>query len=160
MASRKPLVIDSGIIKQLPAGDTLDAPTTTPDLYAFTNGEAGAITIGLPVYVSAASTVKKAKADASGTAQAIGLVYDASISAAASGSVVLDGVLSTTTGTWDAICGTTGGLTAGTVYYLSKDTAGALTSTAPTAAGQYVTRVGMGLSTTEMLVKPRPYIAL
>lgn len=160
MASRKPLVIDGGVVKQLPAGDTLDAPTTTPDVYSFTNGEAGAITVGLPVYVSAASTVKKAKADASGTAQVVGLVYDASISAAASGSVVIDGVVSTTTGTWDAICGTTGGLTAGTAYYLSKDTAGAMTSTAPSAAGQFVCRVGMALSTTEMMVKPQPYIAL
>lgn len=37
-----------------------------------------------------------------------------------------------TTLQWDAVAGTTGGLTAGTVYYLSGATAGAITSVEPT----------------------------
>lgn len=160
MASRKPLVIVSGVVQQIPAGDTLDAPTTTPDVYSLTNGEAGSVVIGTPVYLQSAGTVKKAKADASGTTQVLGLVYDSSISASTAGTVILQGVLAATTGQWDTAAGTTGGLTAGTVYYLSKDTAGLLTATAPSAAGQFVCRVGQAVSTTEMYVNPQPYIGL
>lgn len=160
MASRKPLVIVSGIVQQISAGDTLDAPTTTPDVYSLTNGEAGAIVIGTPVYLQAAGTVKKAKADAAGTTQVLGLVYDASVAGSSAGSVVLQGMLTATTAQWDAVAGTIGGLTAGTVYYLSKDTAGELTATAPSASGQFVCRVGQAVSTTEMLVNPTPYIGL
>ena len=150
MSARKPLVIVNGQIQQLQAGDTLDASASEVDVVQKTNGNASSIVICTPVYVKNDGTVDKAKADASGTVQILGLVKDVSIDAAAAGSIQTDGVLTATTAQWDAVAGTTGGLTPGTVYYLDPATAGMLTSTAPTTTGQYVVRVGLALSTTEL----------
>jgi predicted RecA/RadA family phage recombinase len=149
MAARKPLVIIAGQVSQLPAGDDLDAPISGGDVKTLTNGEATPITVGQVVYISAASTVKLAKADASGTSDVIGLVKAASISAGASGAIQIDGALAGLTG-----------LTSGAAHYLSAATAGALTTTAPSAVGQFVTRVGTGISTTELEISAEAPIAL
>jgi len=61
--------------------------------------------------------LKKAKADAGGTANVIGLVAQASISSGVSGSIQFSGVLTATTAQWDAVFGTTGGLTKGVRYF-------------------------------------------
>lgn len=150
MASRKPLVIASGQIQQLQSGDTLDAVVTEVDVVSLTNNNVGAIVIGMPVYSDDANDVDKAQADAVATVEVVGLVQDVSIAAAASGFIQTDGVLTATTTQWDAVAGTTGGLTAGSIYYLDETTAGNLTETAPTTTGQFVLRVGKALSTTEM----------
>ena len=150
MASRKPLVINNGQIQQIQSGDVLDAVVSEVDLVSLTNNNAGAIVIGMPVFSDDADDVDKAQADAVATVEVIGLVQDTSIAAAASGFIQTDGVLTATTGEWDAVAGTTGGLTAGAIYFLSAATAGNLTETAPTTAGQFVLRVGKALSTTEM----------
>ena len=150
MAQRKPLVMVNGQVQQLQSGDTLDAVTTEVDLVSRTNNNAGSIVIGAPVYPDGNGTVDEAQANASGTVQVLGLVQDTSIAAAASGYIITDGILTATTGQWDAVAGTTGGLTAGTVYYLDPSTAGMITATAPTTVGQYVVRLGVALSTTEL----------
>lgn len=146
MAIRKPLVIISGQVQQLPAGDTLDASVSEVDVIAATNSNIAAITRGQPVYVDGAGSVDLAAANASGTRQVLGLVLDASIASAASGNIQTDGVINLAD--WTSVVGAAS-LTAGSIYYLSA-TAGQLTSTAPTTAGQYVCRVGLALSTTEM----------
>ena len=150
MASRKPLVLINGQLQQIPTGDTIAVPVTGQTLISQTNGESVSIVIGTPVYSSGNDTVKKAKADASGTISLVGLVYDTSVATSAAGNVITDGVLSATTAQWDAVAGTTGGLTAGTDYFLSAATAGLMTATAPSTAGQYVQKVGRAISTTEM----------
>ena len=127
MAQRKPLVMNSGQIEQLQSGDTLDAVVTEVDLISRTNNNASPIVIGAPVYPDGNGTVDIAQADASGTVEVLGLVQETSIAAAASGYIQTDGILTATTGQWDAVAGTTGGLTAGTVYWLDPDTAGLLT---------------------------------
>ncbi len=152
MASRLPLVLVSGQIQQLQSADTLAAPQTGGDVLSQTNDESSPIVIGAPVYNDAADGVKKAKADASGTTKLIGLVRDASITNGVAGIIQLNSVLSATTGQWDAVAGTSGGLTFGTRYYLSAATAGLLTSTPPSAVGQYVAEVGIAISTTELLL--------
>jgi len=124
------------------------------------NGNAGVIVIGAPVYSSANGTVDKAKADAVGTTDVIGLVYDASIAAAGTGGIQIDGILTATTGQWDAVAGTSGGLTRNAVYFLSAATAGILTATARSVAGQFVVQVGIGLSTTDMKINIQPRIKL
>lgn len=149
MTAQKPLVIISGQVQQLPAGDTLDAAASEVDVVAMTNANVGAIVIGTPVYVSVAGSVDKANASAAGSAHILGLVRDASIASSASGYIQTDGILVATTGQWDAVAGTTGGLVAGTVYFLSA-TAGLLSATAPTGSGKYIMRVGLALSTTEL----------
>ena len=160
MALRKPLVIISGQVQQLQAGDTLDASAAEVDVVALTNGNASAIVIGSPVYSDAAGSVDLAQANASGTVEVLGFVKDTSISASASGSIQTDGILAATTGQWDIVTGDTGGLVAGTVYYLDPTTAGKLTATAPTTTSQYVVRVGKAISTTEMEISIEPPILL
>ena len=150
MALRKPLVLVNGIPTQISSSDTLDAVLAEVDQVSMANGEAGAIVIGTPTYISAANTVKKAQANASGTTDVLGLVRDTSVAAAAQASIQTDGQLTATTTQWDAVTGGTGGLTAGAVYYLSATTAGQLTTTAPTTAGQFVIRIGKAISTTIM----------
>jgi len=160
VALRKPLVIISGQVQQLQAGDTLDASAAEVDVVALINGNASAIVIGSPVYSDAAGSVDLAQANASGTVEVLGFVKDTSISASASGSIQTDGILAATTGQWDIVTGDTGGLVAGTVYYLDPTTAGKLTATAPTTTSQYVVRVGKAISTTEMEISIEPPILL
>jgi hypothetical protein len=160
MALRKPLVMNAGQIQQIQVGDTLDAPQGGGDVISQTNDEVGAVVIGCPVYNDANDGVKKAQANAAATAACIGLMATTSTAAAGSGSVMTNGVLTATTTQWDAVAGTTGGLTKGTRYYLSAATAGIITSTAPTTVGQYVVELGIGISTTEMLLNVRQAILL
>ena len=160
MASRKPLVLNGGQIEQLQSGDTLNAAVTEVDVVARTNDEAGAIVIGAPVYVFDNDGVKKAQANASGTAKVLGLVTNSSVSAGASATIQTNGVLTATTTQWDAITGQSGGLTAGSYYFLDPSTSGKLTTTAPTSAGQLVVNVGLALSTTEMQINPEKPILL
>lgn len=150
MALRKPLVMVAGQIQQIQSGDTLDASAAEVDVVAMTNDNVSPIVIGAPVYCNGAGTVDLAQADASGTTDPIGLVRDVSIAASASGDIQTDGILSATTSQWDAIAGTTGGLSPGLVYYLGELNPGKLTEVAPTTVGDYVVRVGTALSTTEL----------
>jgi hypothetical protein len=148
MAVKKPLVVTNGEIQQLQAGDTIEHP----GLLNRTNNNAGAVVIGQAVYVDGGGTVDLAQADAAATKDVLGLVFDSTIAAAASGGVITTGVLTATTGEWDAVTGQVGGLTAGAKYWLDPTTAGSLTPTAPTTTGQYVAPVGKALSTTEFEV--------
>lgn len=150
MAMRKPLVIVGGQIEQLQTGDTIDV---TGDLgIDLTNDNVGTLDQGTPVYVTAADHCDKAKADATGTRRVIGLVGANTIGTGVSGFVQTTDIITLTTGQWDAVCGTSGGLSADTVYYLSAATAGLLTATAPSTVGQYVVPVILAISTTEALI--------
>lgn len=150
MALRKPLVVVDGGIQQIQSGDVLDAVCTEVDVVSMENENGDAIVIGAPVYCSDNGKVTEAQADAAATVEVLGLVQPASIANAASGYIITDGVLAATTEQWDVITADVGGLTAGSVYYLDPDTSGMLTTTAPTAVGDYVVRVGKALSTTEL----------
>lgn len=156
MAQKKPLVITNGQIEQLQSTDYI----SSVEIPQLTNGNASPIVIGTPVYSSANSTCDKAQANAVGTTNVIGLVADASISAAASGAIQMGGILTATTGQWDTVAGTTGGLTKDVIYYLDPATAGKLTSTAPSTVGQFVVMVGIALSTTDLKIEIQPRIKL
>jgi hypothetical protein len=162
MAIRKPLVLVSGAIQALQSGDSIDAPQSGGDVVVLVNGEASPAVIGAPVYINAADSFLKAKADAPSTSKARGLVaVSPSITNGVSGSVMVAGVLTATTAQWDAVVESgSGGLTFGTDYYLSPTTAGKLTATAPITVGQSVTRVGTALSTTELMIAIQPPILL
>lgn len=156
MAQRKPLVLVSGQIQQLQAADYIQ----NVELAQLTNNNAGSIVIGTPVYAVANDAVDKAKSDAVGTVNVIGIIADASIAAAATGSVQGDGILAATTTQWDAVAGTTGGLTKDIIYYLDPTTAGKITSTAPSTVGQYVKEIGIAISTTELKIAIKQRILL
>lgn len=140
MATRKALVLIGGEPGELPVGDTLAGPVAEVNLIGLTNGDSGAHVLGDVVYISAADTVRKARADAVGTKDAFALAAQG-VNAAAVGNYQTDGVLGGMTG-----------LTPGAVYYLSPTTAGAITTTAPSASGQYVVRIGIAVSATEMAI--------
>jgi len=152
MALRKPLVNNSGQIEQLQSGDTLDALVSGDDGLTLTNDNAGALVIGTPVYMTAADHCDKAKADAVGTVNVVGLMQPTSTATSTTGFVQTSGILTATTAQWDAVAGTTGGLTFNTFYYLSAATDGLITSTAPSTAGQFIVQIGIALSTTELLI--------
>lgn len=161
MTIRIPLVIVAGQVQQLQSGDSINVPTTTTDIRSLTNGEsATTVTIGQPVYISAASSFKRAQSNALSTSDLIGLVYDTSIAAAASGNVAVAGVMTATTGQWDTVTGASGGLVFGTDYFVDPATPGKLTSTAPTTVGQVVVPVGTGLNTTDMELKFKTIVLL
>ena len=148
MANRKPLVIVDGVVRQMSAADVLDVQLNEVDFITADNNEVGAIVIGTPVYVDGDGTVKKALADALSTAEVMGLVVDVTVAADDPARILTDGRLAATTAQWDAITGDVGGLTPGSIYYLDPETAGNLTTTAPTTDTEVVARVGKALSTT------------
>ena len=146
MAIKKPLVLDvDGRPQQLQAGDTLAAGTDSQ----ISQTAVATLIAGNAVYVSANDAVSKGVASAKPTSKLLGLAASA-ISATAAGFIQYGDIVTLTTGQWDAVAGTTGGLTAGTDYYLSPATAGLLTATCPTTAGQCVVIIGKAISTTEL----------
>ncbi len=160
MAERLPLVLVNGQIQQLQAGDLLPSDAIT-ELEAVTMLATSNLVIGNAVYVDGNDSVDLAQADAIGTADVLGLCVDTTVNSAANGVIATAGaVLTANTTQWDAVAGTTGGLTAGAPYFLSKDTAGLLTETAPTATGEVVIIVGKGLSTLKMKIDPQHTILL
>ena len=151
------LTMYDGEIGQLRAGDTLDITASSNQQFSAQNSNIAAITIGQPVYIAAADTVDLALADAKATSGVIGLVSDASIDSSAVGTILTDGILTSTD--WMAVVGAAT-LTVGSVYFLSDVAAGTLTTTAPTTTGSFVTRVGTAISTTTLEVTISRPIAL
>lgn len=146
MATRKPLVLVNGRPRQLPAGDSLDAPVIEVDSIELVNDGAIAATVGTPVFISASSAFQMARANGFATVGVVGLVASPSIPIASSGSIRTDGILNATTAQWDAITGGSGGLIPGQVYFLSAAAEGKLTPTPPDTIGQFVLQVGRGIS--------------
>lgn len=143
----------AGQVLKVPAAGTIlewTDPNANDNLLSLTNGNAGTINIGQPVYISAADTVDLAKADAAATSKVFGLVSDTTIDTTDPGNILYRGILTATTGQWDAVTGQTGGLTAGSEYFLDPTTAGKLTTTKPSTATQVVKKVGVAISTTKM----------
>jgi len=155
MAIKKPLVLGSdGRPQQLQSGDSIATGSNLVQLTADS-----ALSAGMPVVITTADHVNKARANASGTKDVIGLCAQ-DISISATGGVQPDGVLALTTGQWDAVAGTSGGLSPDTIYFLDPGTAGHITATVPSSTGQYVAEVGIALSTTELEIRVQPPILL
>ena len=161
MALRKPIVIGAnGKFQQLQAADTIASSNAGTDTLSQTNGEAGAIVVGNVVYTFAAGSVKKAQANAQGTADVLGMVMDATVAAAGTATIATRGFITATTTQWDAVTGQTGGLTLSASYFLDPTTAGKITTTPPTTAGQFVVLLGTALSTTDFMLDVEPEVLL
>jgi hypothetical protein len=124
------------------------------------NGESVSLTICQVVYISGASTCRLARANALSTSRPVGLVKDTTIAAGVAGAVTTNGIVTATTVQWDAVTGGSGGLTPGTVYYLSSATAGNITSTPPSADDSFVCQLGVASSTTKLSMQVGPVIQL
>ena len=138
---KKPIVITQGQLEQLQIGDVL-APV--PNVFEAVNGESATILIGGTVYISAANTVKYAKADDEVTKNAIALCT-ADIDSSEIGVVQVDGRLTLTIAQWDIATGDTGGLVPGTSYFLSEAVAGRISKIAPNTG--FVAKIGIAVST-------------
>jgi hypothetical protein len=149
MAILKPLVLKNGRIERLQDGDSLD--TSADRLQrTFTS----ATSICMAVYVDGPGSVEKAQANVIGTVDVLGLAAE-TVGAASSGGVVTNGQVTATTGQWDNVTGQSGGLTTGSLYFLSAADAGEILveGSQPNATGEFVKRIGQALSTTEMEVR-------
>lgn len=135
-------------MQQLQAGDFVQSV----DAIQQTNDEASSLLFGTPVYNDVDDGVKKASAGSAVAKNVIGLVANGTIAAGTQGAVLLSGPLTGTTGQWDAVFGTTGGLTKGTHYFLSE-TAGAGTDICPSNGGSYVVELGVATSPTTLVLK-------
>ena len=115
----------------------------------------------MPVYVSVAGSVDKADAGATSTTRVIGLVADTAIATTVAGNIAVAGILTASTVQWDAVVTSgSGGLIAGSTYFLEPGTPGKLTTTAPSGAGEYVAPLGIALSATKFKIAIDPTIQL
>lgn len=152
MAIRQIMVMGPlGIPQALQNGDSTSVPANAPSIRAITNAESSAsLVFGTPVYSSAAGQSKRAQANSMTTSEVCALIYDPTIAAGATGYQASSNVLVGTTTQWDAVAGTTGGLSFGQRYFLDPATAGKITSTPPTTVGQCVVLIGTAISATEL----------
>lgn len=122
---------------------------------SLTNANAGSLVIGTPVYISAANSVDKARANSLSTSGVFGLAVD-TILTSALGTIRTAGLLTATTGEWDAVTGETGGLTVGATYYLDPSTAGKLTQTPANAPTTHRVQVGIAVASTKLVIRINP----
>ncbi|HEY6037920.1 MAG TPA: hypothetical protein VIV58_26755 [Kofleriaceae bacterium] len=113
------------------------------------NADSVPLVLGTPVYVSAVGQVKRAVATSLLTASVAGIVADANIAVGAQVRVLPLGALTGSVTQWDAVTGSSTGLTPDAAYYLSTTT-GLITTVAPADVGKYITYVGTAASTTDM----------
>lgn len=125
------------------------AGATTGVIFPDEGTAASALAVGEVVYAPSAGNLDLAIATALSTSRVVGIV----VQAADSGAIAIiqtAGVVENAG--WS--------LTANTVYYLSKDTPGALTATGPDATGETVVAVGIAISATQLMLLITPPILL
>jgi fibronectin-binding autotransporter adhesin len=156
--------VSAGIANQLTYysanGNTVVGIGYVPLSLTTTNGDTASLLPGAAAYLSGSLTVKRAIGNSAATALVIGLSTGTFGAGNTSVQLAISDVLTLTTTQWDAVAGTTGGLTPGTVYFLHQTTPGHLTATPPTTTGQFVVQVGIALSATQLLIKLNTPIGL
>lgn len=164
MAARKPLVLKDGIIHQLPAGDTIDAPITATTEYSIVNNSGGAMGRLQSVYSEGTNNASLARANAENTSRWLGFVKDITVNHTNSFTVITNGVVvAASSAEWEAVVensGTPEPLTASVRYYLSPDVAGKITPNPTTTSGNILLQVGIALSTTVFLIQVRDPIKI
>lgn len=106
------------------------------------------------VYVNASGTFLKAQANMVSTGQAAGVVGQ--VIDANKFVLVINGLVTASTGAWDTRTGGSGGLTTGTVYYLADAIAGGYTTTPPSNVNNTVQALLLALSSATALVMQQP----
>ncbi len=118
--------------------------------FSVNNDQGSAINIGQPVYASA-NGVKLADASVYATAGVVGLVADVTINDSTSGLIQNAGALTATTGQWDSVTGGSGGLVAGSSYFLSISEGG-LSTSVPSGALEVVAPIGKAITATILII--------
>ena len=127
--------------------NTSVAPTITK-----TNNDSVPLTKGMPVYISSAGNVTRALAISFAQSLSIGLVTDNSVGIGSPATILNSGIITATTGDWDALTGSVGGLVEGSLYYLGTTFGTLLTTTAPTNTGDFVVVLGIAVSSTQLII--------
>lgn len=154
------LLVSDGTVRGAKAGAYTEAFLGTLGIGTFsaTNNSGSVIPPAAAVYVDGSGDVVAAQADALATSEVSGLASEELIDTETA-DILAMGVVSFVTTDWDAVTGGSGGLTPGSVYYLSPATAGHLTLTAPTTATQTVVPVLFALTAqTAIIIKSRPIL--
>lgn len=132
---------------------TLSERVSALQIMLMVNGDGSVVSAGAPVFIgNSTSTFHRANATPGTTisAEVQGLVLDGSIAVGGSGRILIEGMMSLTSTQWDDVASTVGGLTPGTVYYVTETgvpTSGRL------VAGAGRRPVGIAISNNVMLVR-------
>jgi hypothetical protein len=122
-------------------------PSTNGALF-LTVGNNGA-SVGQPVLLDSTLSAFPAQANTFGSSQVVGIVTSIVDGV---DTVQTSGIVELTAAQWAAVTGG-GGLVPGNLYFVSATVPGLLTATKPVAAGSFQARVGVALSTTELLLQ-------
>ena len=107
---------------------------------------------GTPVFSYSETGVRKAVANSTGEAwKVIGLAI-APVLQGSIGKFQAEGVLSATLAEWDALTGDLNGLVQGKTYFLHPSNVGKITLIPPTGESEYLCRIGVAHSPTELYV--------
>jgi len=131
-------------------------------LYSKLNADNIALMKGMPVYIAVGDETDMfaAISNVAASSRVLGLVVDTTVPVQMVGAVVSKGLVEQPVEAWADLTGYIGGLIAGRDYFVRADMKGGLTSTPPTARGQFVTRVGKAVSSTVLDVNIEPPIQL
>lgn len=125
---------------------------STPSSFSATNESGSGLVIGNVVYFDSVGDAKKAQADADATALGVGFATG-TIADMANGNFQLDGIMTASETEWNAVTEEgSGGLTEGARYFISEITAGKITTTAPSVAGETVVQIGVAVSSTQLKI--------
>jgi hypothetical protein len=124
------------------------------------NNDSQPLIFGQPISIDSIGA-KRASMVSFETARVIGLVGDPTIQIGLSGSIINKGTMVNQTVAWDQlILGNSGGLNPGSYYFLDPNNPGHMTTQVPTTQGQWLVRLGLALSATELIVSIQDPILL
>lgn len=135
------MTISDSLVYTGTAGGSVGGPVDNPEGIFDSAADEGMV-----LYVPSSGHVDLAQANNVLTAGAIGLAFADTV-ITATGDYMPEGQI--TKADWTSVTGSVT-LTPGAVYFLSISTAGGLTATPPSAAGETVVRIGRALSTTTL----------
>lgn len=139
------------VIAEVRAAQQMLLDTSILSMETAVNANAGTLPPGTPVYIKTDGEMDAADASAIATSGAtVGLLTE-SVLTTAEGTYQFRDVLELTVAQWDAVGTDAAGLDPGVLYYVSE-TAGEITSTAPTGSSVVQKVVGIALSATKMLL--------
>jgi hypothetical protein len=147
------LATDTNMAVSSPTGTDVDSA----NMSFFTNNEPATMAAGSVVYSDGTDSVRKAVANVDAMSLVVGMA-SADIFTRTKGYIVTMNEVVLTTSQWDQITGRSGGLVAGSKYYLSNSVAGMITQSLPTSG--YIVMVGKAVSPTKLLFTPRSRIQL
>lgn len=150
-----PVIVKVGV--QGPQGPP--GPPGPPGVTGITAETDDTLLAGSPVYAKTNAHWGLAQADAFPQTRFAGMA-EAATAATFPATVLTSGPIELTTAEWDALTGQVGGLTPGSVYYLSPSTAGEIQTTPPAVTGQFSVKVGKAVTPTILDIDPRNPIKL